>query len=85
VYGGAPAGAGAAATYRPAGLETSGSLTGLILAQGRADGPTPTSRTAKVVVTMLVVLGILVVGGLVAAMLFSDAITQTLDQILGNQ
>jgi hypothetical protein len=79
-------GAGAAGTYNPAGpLETSGSLTGHILAQGSADGPTPKSRTAKVVMIMMLVLGLLVVSGLTAAILFSDAITRTLNGILGDQ
>jgi hypothetical protein len=67
--------------YQPgsAALENSGSLTGHILSQGRYDTPPPKSRTTKVVVIMFVVLGLLVVGGLVAAIFFRDAITQLLN------
>jgi len=63
--------------YHPgsSSLESSGSLTGHILSQGRQDLPPPKSRTAKVVVIMLVVLGLLVVGGLVGGIFFRDAIT----------
>jgi hypothetical protein len=72
--------------YQPgsAALDNSGSLTGHILSQGRYDAPPPKSRTAKVVVIMLVVLGMLVVGGLVAGIFFRDAITQLLNGIFSN-
>jgi hypothetical protein len=73
--------------YQPgnAAIENSGSLTGHILSQGRHDGPTPKSRTAKVIVIMLVVLGIMVVGGLVAAIFFRDAITEMLNGLFSNK
>lgn len=68
-----------------AALENSGSLTGHILSQGRHDGPTPKSRTAKVLIVLLVILGVLVVGGLVGAIFFQDAITKLLDGLFSDK
>lgn len=56
-------------------LENSGSLTGHILAQGRADSAAPTSNNAKVLVIGLVLLGLLVLVGLLAATMASDAVS----------
>jgi flagellar basal body-associated protein FliL len=47
------------------------------------DRPTPKSRTARVVLIMLIVLGVLVAGGLVAAFFFQDAVTNLFNGILG--
>jgi hypothetical protein len=63
-------------------LESSGSLTGHILAQGYADRPTPKSRTAKVLVIGLVLLGVLVVAGLLAATVASDAVKDLFDSFM---
>jgi len=65
VYGGAPPAYDAA--QRPEGrpgFETSGSLTGHILAQGRPDRPAESSNSSKIVMIILIAMSILVVGGL---------------------
>lgn len=62
----------------PNPVESSGSLTGHILGQGRADTPTPRSRTAKVVIILVVVLVVMVLLGLLAATLFNDMISDLL-------
>jgi hypothetical protein len=67
----------------PNPVESSGSLTGHILGQGRADTPTPRSRTAKVVIILVVVLVVMVLLGLLAATLFNDMISDLLDGALG--
>jgi hypothetical protein len=63
-------------------LESSGSLTGHILAQGEADRPTPKSRTAKVIVIGAVLLGVLVVAGLLAATFASDTVKDIFDSLM---
>jgi len=63
-------------------LETSGSLTGHILSQGGADRPTPKTRTAKVIVIGLVLLGVLVLFGLVAAAFANDFMGGIFDGII---
>lgn len=60
-------------------LESSGSLTGHILAQGRSDTPTPPSRTAKVVIIMLLVIVLLVVVGAAIAVIAGDTVTEFFD------
>ncbi|GAA0921803.1 hypothetical protein [Virgisporangium aurantiacum] len=67
----------------PNPVESSGSLTGHILGQGRADTPTPKSRTAKVVIILAVVLVVMVLLGLLAATLFNDMISDLLGGALG--
>ncbi|HET8681810.1 MAG TPA: hypothetical protein VFM54_08040 [Micromonosporaceae bacterium] len=62
-------------------LESSGSLTGHILAQGTADGPTPPSRTAKVVLIMLLVMVLLVAVGAAVAVIAGDTVTRFFDGI----
>jgi hypothetical protein len=59
-------------------VETSGSLTGHILGQGRPDTPTPKSRTTKVIIILAVVLVVMVALGLLAATLFNDMISDLL-------
>jgi hypothetical protein len=66
------------------GMEISGSLTGHILAQGRTDGPTPKSRTARVVIVMLVVMGILVLTGVALAAFASDAVSEIFDNLINS-
>jgi hypothetical protein len=85
-YGGAtPLGAGQTTTAFPAGspLENSGSLTGHILASGRADGPTPKSNTAKVLLIGLVMLAVLVLAGLLAATLAGDVVSDVFGGLIG--
>ena len=67
----------------PNPVESSGSLTGHILGQGRADTPTPKSRTAKVVIILVSVLVVMVLLGLLAATLFNDMISDLLGGALG--
>jgi hypothetical protein len=59
-------------------------LTGHILSQGRADGPTPKSSMAKVLLIGFALLGLLVVGGLVAATLAGDAMTDFFSGLIGD-
>jgi hypothetical protein len=67
VYGGAPpAHDPARPPGGPTGYETSGSLTGHILSQGRSDEDRSASGT-KAVIIIMIVMGVLVVGGLAAA------------------
>jgi hypothetical protein len=63
-------------------VETSGSLTGHILAQGTVDGPTPRSNTTKVLVVGAVLLAVLVLIGLAAATVAGDAVTELFNGIL---
>ncbi len=63
-------------------LERSGSVTGHILAQGRRDGPTPKTRTAKVLIVMVLVLAFLIAIGLLGATLASDTINDLLGGLL---
>jgi hypothetical protein len=51
------------------GMENSGSLTGHILAQGRPDTPDTRPGSSKKVIILMMVIGLLVVGGLVAAII----------------
>jgi hypothetical protein len=67
----------------PNPVETSGSLTGHILGQGRADTPPPGNRTAKVVIILAVVLVVMVGLGLLAATLFGDMISDLLGGLGG--
>lgn len=67
----------------PNPVETSGSLTGHILSQGRADTPAPNNRTAKVVIILVVVLVVMVGLGLLAATLFGDMINDLLGGLGG--
>jgi hypothetical protein len=62
----------------PNPLESSGSLTGHILSRGRADTPTPKSRTARVVIIMVVVLAVVVGLGFLAATVFNDFLSNLL-------
>ena len=64
------------------GMEYTGSLTGHILSQGRKDAPTPKSRTAKVVLVMLLVMGVLVVVGIAAAAFAGDTVRQLFDNLI---
>jgi hypothetical protein len=81
-YGG-PAGVGSTMSMPGGGqLENSGSLTGHILAQGRADGPAPRSNTAKVLLIGAVLLVVLVLIGLLAATVAGDAVTDMFSGIL---
>ena len=63
-------------------LETSGSLTGHILSQGYADRPTPKTRTAKVIVIGLVILGVLVLFGVLFATVANDIVTGLFDSLI---
>jgi len=65
-------------------MEISGSLTGHILAQGQKDGPTPKSRTAKVIVIMLVVMSVLVLVGVIAATFASDTVSEIFDNLINS-
>jgi hypothetical protein len=69
VYGGAPpAHDPAYGSVGSTGYETSGSLTGHILAQGHPDtGADRSSGGARAVIIIMVIMGVLVVGGLAAA------------------
>jgi hypothetical protein len=62
----------------PSPLESSGSLTGHILSRGRADTPTPKSRTARVVIIMVVVLAVVVGLGFLGATVFNDFLSNLL-------
>jgi hypothetical protein len=70
VYGGAPPAHDPArppsGPSAPGGFETSGSLTGHILSQGRPDTDDRSSGTRAVIIIMIV-MGVLVIGGLAAA------------------
>jgi hypothetical protein len=73
------------ATFNPASpLETSGSLTGHILAQGAPDTPPAKSRTTKVVIIMLVVLALVVMVGLLAGVFLRDTLTTMFDAFLSD-
>jgi hypothetical protein len=78
--GAAPSAPPSAYFQPPDHLENSGSLTGHILAQGAADRPTPKSRTAKVILIMVLVFVVLVGVGLLAGTVARDAISN----LLGN-
>jgi hypothetical protein len=67
----------------PNPMESSGSLTGHILSAGRADAPTPKSRTARVVIIMVVVLAVVVGLGFLAATVFNDFLSGLLGGITG--
>ncbi len=54
------------------------SLTGHILAQGSPDVVVPQTRTTKVMIVMLVVLGVLVIAGLTVAIFAGDQVTNWL-------
>jgi hypothetical protein len=77
VYGGSPPAHDPA--YRPpgqsfpVGFETSGSLTGHILAQGRPDDD-DSGRGSKVVIVVMVLVGIFVVAGLAAAIAYFSGV-----------
>jgi hypothetical protein len=58
----------------PASLENTGSLTGHILAQGRPDLQEERTGSARLVVIIMAVVGILVVGGLAAAIAFLSGV-----------
>jgi len=60
----------------PRSLDSSGSLTGHILARGAPDVLPPKSRTARVIVILGVALGTVVVASFVIAIFFRDTITQ---------
>ncbi|MGW0432504.1 hypothetical protein ACWDV4_08150 [Micromonospora sp. NPDC003197] len=64
--------------------ETSGSLTGHILAQGWADTPDSVGSNAKVMIMLLVGLGVVVIIGLVLAITAGDAISSVFNGILGS-
>lgn len=64
-------------------LENSGSLTGHILSQGRADEPTPKSNTGKILLFGLLMLGLLILIGLVAATVAGDLVSDLFGGILG--
>lgn len=55
-------------------VETSGSLTGHILAQGWADTPTERSRNARVVIVLAAALGLLVAISVMIVLLAGDAL-----------
>jgi hypothetical protein len=67
------------AGFRPSSpMETSGSLTGHILSQGRPDAPeAPVQKgsTGRVVVILAVALGTLVIIGMIIAIFFHDALS----------
>jgi hypothetical protein len=63
---------------QPSPLESSGSLTGHILSRGHADTPTPKSRTARVIIIMVVVLAVVVGLGFLAATVFNDFLSDLL-------
>jgi hypothetical protein len=68
VYGGAPPAHDPARNAPgPTGYETSGSLTGHILAQGHPDTGGRSSGGSKAVIIIMIIMGVLVVGGLAAA------------------
>jgi hypothetical protein len=69
-------------TAMPAGLETSGSLTGHILAQGQHDAPRTGWRTGRVVLIMVVVLLVLVGAGWGVAVLAGDAVTDLFNGLI---
>jgi hypothetical protein len=65
VYGGSPpAHDPARGPGRQPGYETSGSLTGHILAQGRPDRPGDSSTSSRIVMIILIIMSVLIVGGL---------------------
>ncbi|GAA2705067.1 hypothetical protein [Micromonospora olivasterospora] len=63
-------------------LETSGSLTGHILAQGWSDSPTPRSSTRKVVIVLVASLAVLVAIGLLVVLLAGDAMNGLMGGLL---
>lgn len=74
VYGGHLDGPGFATVYLPNEVETSGSLTGHILAQGWTDTPASKSGTTKAVIVLAAALGILVTISLLVVVFANDAI-----------
>jgi hypothetical protein len=65
-------------------LESSGSLTGHILAQGQKDTPPPKSRTAKVVLIILLIMAVLVGAGVAAAALAGDTVSTMFDNLVNS-
>ncbi|MFC7549244.1 hypothetical protein [Plantactinospora sp. GCM10030261] len=68
----------------PSSAETSGSLTGHILAQGWADAPSSGGGTAKVVIALAIALGLLVLVGLAVALIAGDAINSLFTGVFGS-
>ncbi|MEV1288250.1 hypothetical protein [Micromonospora sp. NPDC049679] len=92
VYGGAPSGAARGfpepdptmitmPVSNP--LENSGSLTGHILAQGRADTVPEGGSTAKVLLMLLAGLGLLIVVGVLVVLIVGDAFSSLFGGLLG--
>lgn len=73
-------------TAMPTGLsaETSGSLTGHILAQGRMDEPAGARNTAKVLLIMALVLALLVAVGVLAVLAAGDTFSDLFDGVLNS-
>lgn len=65
-------------------LENSGSLTGHILSQGRADAPAARRNTTKVLLFGLVLLVLLVVMGLITASMAGDAVSDLFGGFAGS-
>ncbi|GLH94813.1 hypothetical protein Pa4123_00850 [Phytohabitans aurantiacus] len=63
-------------------LENSGSLTGHILAQGWSDETSNGRSTAKVMVIMAIVLGVVVMLGVIAALAAGDTFSNLFDGLL---
>lgn len=63
-------------------LENSGSLTGHILAQGWADDSTPRGNTAKVLLIMALVLGVLIAVGVLVVFAAGDTFGNLFDGLL---
>lgn len=62
--------------------ENSGSLTGLVLSQGRVDVPGPRSRLVVVLLVLLLAVLMMVIFGLFAAAATGDAVTSFFDHVL---
>ncbi|RKN58822.1 hypothetical protein D7193_09960 [Micromonospora costi] len=82
VYGGGE-GAGFTTVALPSAVETSGSLTGHILAQGWAETPAAErSRTARVVIVLAAALGLLVLISVLLVLLAGDAVSGLINNVL---
>ncbi|MEV1328357.1 hypothetical protein AB0J20_02125 [Micromonospora costi] len=85
VYGGGTEGAGFTTVALPSAVETSGSLTGHILAQGWAETPAAErSSTARVVIVLAAALGLLVLISVLLVLLTGDAVSGLINNVLSS-
>ncbi|MEU8296163.1 hypothetical protein AB0C04_02600 [Micromonospora sp. NPDC048909] len=82
VYSAGTDGPGFTTIALPSPAETSGSLTGHILAQGWSDTPAERSSTTRVVVVLAAALGLLVVISVLIVLLAGDAVDGLIGSVL---